>query len=68
MFLPRPPFIPNTQADSDEQVGGTSRGRAPGRNQTETDEWTTTEQIVSLIGCFIVYSKHLYHGGTLTSH
>lgn len=68
IYLRWPPLITTTQANRDEQVGGTSRGRAAGRNQTETDEWKTTEQIASLIGCFIVYSKHLHHGEKLTSH
>lgn len=43
-------------------------GQAGERKQTETDENKTTEQIASLIGCFIVYNKHLHHGEKLTSH
>lgn len=50
----------------DEQ--GWGGGQAGERKQTETDENKTTEQIASLIGCFIVYNKHLHHGEKLTSH
>lgn len=44
------------------------RGQTGVLNKTETDEYKTTEQIASLIGCIIVYNRHLHHGEKLTSH
>lgn len=61
-------FLATTiQADCNEQVGGMSRGHTV-RNKTETDESETNEQIASLIGCVIVYSRHLHQGEKLTSY